>query len=120
MSKIIITNTVYLLFMILCFFFTLFSYFKFSSIDYMYISSIGRNWKNGPISDAEVGGYDCPLGKDSAIDDRWYGTVGGCIFTTVQNESIKRSQCSKANPGRNIPQRDPMPYRYWKGTNICV
>jgi len=121
MSKTIISNAVFLLCMLFCFIFTLVSYIKFSTSDYMYVASIGRNWKNGPISDVEAGGYDCQVGKDSAIDDRWDGTVSGCICPALITDGLTRSSCSrKSFACQTIYQIGPMPYRLWKGTNICV
>jgi len=87
----------------------------------MYVSSIGKNWSNGPISDAEASGYDCPAGKTPAIDDFWQGTVAGCNCPALIGDGLSRGACSRRSfTCSNVFPIGAIPYRVWKGSNICV
>jgi len=87
----------------------------------MYVSSIGKNWAKGPISDAEASGYECSAGKTPAIDDFWQGTVQGCNCPALIGDGLSRSACSRRSyTCANVFPIGPIPYRIWKGSNICV
>ena len=121
MSKNIISNAVFILCVLCCFIFSLISYIQFSSSDYVYVSSIGRNWSNGPISDVEASGYDCPSGKSPAIVDFWLGTVSGCSCPALIGDGLSRSACSRRSYAcSNVYQLGAIPYRIWRGSNLCV
>jgi len=120
MSKSIISNAVFILCILLCFVFTLVSYIQLSSSDYVYISSIGRNWGSGPISEAEASGYDCSAGKIPVMNDFWDGTVNGCACPALITDGLSRGSCSrKSYACSNVYAISPMPFRLWKSTNIC-
>jgi hypothetical protein len=107
--------------MLLCFIFSIISYVQFSSSDYVYVASIGKNWANGPISDAEASGYECSSGKVPAIDDFWFGTVTGCSCDSLIGDGLSRSACSRRSYlCSTVYQIGGIPYRLWRGTNICV
>lgn len=121
MSKTIISNALFILCVFCCFIFSLISYVQFNSSDYVYVSSIGRNWANGPISDAEASGYECPSGKTPAIDDFWMGTVSGCSCPALISDGLSRSACSRRSYAcSSVFQIGAIPYRVWRGSNICV
>lgn len=127
MSKALISNAIFILCVLFIFIFSLISFVKFNSSDYVYIASIGKNWSTGPVSDATAAGYDCPAGKTSLISDYWPGTVSGCSCPALIGEGLSRSTCSLSKRSHlstftctNVAARAQMPYKFWKSVNICV
>ena len=121
MSKTIVSNAVFILCTLLCFIFSTISYVQFSSSDCVYIASIGKNWANNPITNAEGSGYECSSGKVPAIDDFWLGTVTGCSCLSLIGEGLTRTACSRRRyTCSTVYQIGGIPYRLWRGTNICV
>jgi len=117
MSKHIFASAVFVICIILCFIFVLVSFAKFSSSDSSYTSSIGKNWKNGPVSDVEAASLKCPEGKETIIGDIWEGTNEGCI---CEGKPITIGVCTnKDQKCKNIKAEDSLPFLMWKGVNFC-
>ena len=124
MFKIIVSNTAFLISLILCFSFSFFGFIYFYNSNYQFISSIGHNWSTGPISNASLGGEICPMGKISIINDFWQGTSSGCFCKNTfffENSHITKGACSKkTNNCFDINEIPKIPLKTWKGMNICV
>lgn len=134
MSKNIVhfCSTIFVLCIFFCFYFSLNSVLSFKASDPAFISEIGRNWMNGPITDVEFIRIsnnslnkeddkikNCPPGKDSIIKDEWKGKFLHC--ENVQNKKLnkykgknaKSFECKKAS-------QESRQYKIWKGNNICA
>lgn len=117
-----IVSGIFVICVLLCFILSIVSYAKFKNSDYRYVASLGKNWSTGPISDLEVGGYECPPGKISIINDVWPGTDDGCICRGLLFDNLKKGRCGGSRSEHNcysISPINPVQLKKWRSTNIC-
>lgn len=115
----VILSAIFVLCMFLCFIFSIVCYTKFDGSDHMYVASIGKNWSTGPISDVEAGGFDCPPGKVSIINDDWMGTNQGCYCQGIFN-TLTATVCNRKSFNcHNVMGVNPIPLKEWRSSNLC-
>ena len=120
MKNNLVLSVIFLTTLILCFIFSIVSFVKISDSDHIYISSLGNNWSLGPISEVVAGGFECPPGKVSIINDEWSGTNRGCFCSGIFN-TLTASTCSRKNRYycQDVMEIAPIKLSQWRSTNFC-
>merc|ERR1711957_125002 len=119
----VFASAIFVLCLTFCFIFSIVCYTKFDGSDHMYIASIGKNWGTGPISEVEQGGFTCPTGKFSILNDDWTGTHNGCFCPSLGYDYLKAGRCSNKEHGRSqcldVWSANPVQLKQWRSTNLC-
>ena len=123
-----ILNLIFLITVLLCGIFIIISFAKYTSSDYIYVSSIGHNWSKGTISDVQADGTICSGDKRSIIDQKWEGTQTGCFCNGIY-DTLKIGMCSDTNNlhkntyniqfCKTVYSIPPKKINIWKNVNLC-
>ncbi len=105
---------------IICFIFSILSLTRINASDYVYISSIGKNWDNSPLWKLEASGYNCTSDKSSAINQFWSGTEYGCYCESM--DGLHSGSCDEENEMycSDVENLFPIEFKFWKGINMCM
>lgn len=97
-------------------------YHKISNSDYSYLSSMGNNWENGPISSIAVAQKEnCPNGYRPILKNTWSGTQEGC-HCNIQKDKIFPGKCDRIALKNGCKDISAVPEKIlntWRGSKIC-